>query len=250
MNAMVEELKETMDWSKFDPPGGIKHYEGIKHGCIPLLGALLGDLERQKVEDKRKLARWEDIAQKAGRLHEDFHGLTESHEFMEMLKAFDRESLFDLPRPGWMTVTNWIEVGKTITWTLNAGVRQFDPLKARIADAEREFASASALRNLMDGFITVCELEFTLRHAPTRFRTRIFRDMMRELSAITVSAGTLNFKVAPKYLARYEIGVERIMAEVKRMKRIGKLLKREVERHGETFWAGFDAWMAAKGDAA
>ena len=28
------------------------------------------------------------------------------------------------------------------------------------------------------------------------------------------------------------------------------LLKREVERHGETFWAGFDAWMAAKGNAA
>ena len=250
MNALVDELRGTMDWTKFDPPGGVKHYEGVKVVFLPLLGELIGDLEKQKAEFEGKLKRWEGIAQKAGQLNEVFNGLVDSKDFMRMIRDFDLKSMVDLPRPGWISLENWIEVGRAITRTLNAGSHQFDALKARVAECAKEVASANALRNLMGGFVAVCEIEFVLRHAPIKFRTRLFRDMVRELNALAATGETLNFKFAPDYLSRFAEGTEKIMAEVRRMKWVCKLLRKEVERHGETFWSGLEAWMAAKGNAA
>ena len=250
MNTLVEDLRKTMDWTKFDPPGGVKHYEGLKTAFLPLLGELIGDLEKQKAEFEGKLKRWEVIAQKAAQLDEVFNGLVESQDFMNMIRDFDFKSLLELPRPGWISIGNWIEVGRAITRTLNAGSHQYDSLKARVTGCAREVASAIALRNLMGGFVTVCEIEFVLRHAPIRFRTRIFRDLVRELNAVTAAGETLNFKFVPDYLARFEEGAEKIKTEVRRMKWICKLLRKEIERHGETFWTGLEAWMAAKVSAA
>ncbi len=137
-------------------------------------------------------------------------------------------------------------------WDCYAVTKEGRPLVARpqMWLRAKEVASAIALRNLMGGFVTVCEIEFVLRHAPIRFRTRIFRDLVRELNAVTAAGETLNFKFVPDYLARFEEGAEKIKTEVRRMKWICKLLRKEIERHGETFWTGLEAWMAAKVSAA
>ena len=90
MNALVEELRETMDWSKFDPPGGIKHFNGLKDGCVPVLADAIGDLEKQKKADENLLARWDGISKWAWRLYEDFQGVTDSPDFMKMIGDFDK----------------------------------------------------------------------------------------------------------------------------------------------------------------
>ena len=246
MNVLVEELRETMDWSKFDPPGGIKHFNGLKDGCVPVLADAIGDLEKQKKADENLLARWDGIAKWARRLYEDFQGVSDSPDFMKMIGDFDKRSLVDLPRPGWLTVENWIETGKAITRTLNAGTHHTDPIKERIARDVKEIAFTTALRNVMDGFVTICEIEFALRNAPVRFRTRLFRDLTREVGSVATAGGLLNFKDAPDHLAAMERGVAKIMDEARQMQRICKLLKKEVERRGETIWTGLEMWLATK----
>ena len=65
LNALVEELRGMMDWSRFDPPGEIKCFIGFKDGCVPVRADAIGDLEKQKAADENLLARWGGITKRA-----------------------------------------------------------------------------------------------------------------------------------------------------------------------------------------
>ena len=67
--------------------------------------------------DENLLVRWDGTAKWARRLYEDFKGVSDSPDFMKMIGDFDKRPFMDIPRPGWLTVENWIETGKAITRT-------------------------------------------------------------------------------------------------------------------------------------
>lgn len=240
-----KDWEADIDWTKIEPVGGRGFYEYIKTQCLPVLDTGIDGIEKVKAKDAGKLERWNRVGKIATRLARDYDDLTASEDFTRIIHEFDEKTKADRPA-GYPTIERWIEMGKYLTRALCGGSKIPGIFQARLTTATRDLVTAKALRDLLRNFIAACDDDYRLRCAPVKFRTRVFRNLAREINAVVAAGVQLNFESAPDFIRPLEKDVRTIHEEARRTQRVIRTAKKSIERHGDAFWADLAEWERLK----
>ena len=70
--------------------------------------------------------------------------------------------------------------------------------EAELNSVTQEIASMTAVRDIFRSFVAASDNDYRLRCAPTRFRTRVFRDLSQNFNDIVESSLKVDFAELPK----------------------------------------------------
>ena len=104
--------------------------------------------------------------------------------FKNTIRRIDERGCMIFPDGTKMTIQRWLEFGQVFTETLCQGCRIPEDLKKDVAKTAGDIAKAETLRDFLKGYIEVAEMDFRLRNAPARFKTKLFRDTLRLVNAL------------------------------------------------------------------
>ena len=225
-----------LDWSKIDPVGGIGFYSFIKGSVLKSMDEGLGQLVGIKEEKERKLGSWDEIAKVAQRLNDDFHRVVDAEIFKNTIRRIDERGCMIFPDGTKMTIQRWLEFGQVFTETLCQGCRIPDELKKDVAKTAGDIAKAETLRDFLKGYIEVAEMDFRLRNAPARFKTKLFRDTLRLVNGLVAIGEKVKVEVLPEFLVPLAVEVAKIKEMAARTQKTMRLAKKTIERVGDRFW--------------
>jgi len=244
-----ENWRAEIDWSKFDPVGGIRFYNFIKNECAAALAFGIGELEKMKAEREAKINRWEELARLFARLDEDFAALRSTPDFVEMVDSVDKAALIMFPEDKFITIEKWLKWGEFLTRSFKTTSRVSPGYRAGLAEISRDLANATALKNFFAAYVSACEKDYLLRHAPIRFRTKIFRDVSKDIASLVAMGEQLNMATASVFVKKMASEVATIKQLAHRTAKTCRLAKKAIERSGESFWRDFTAWDAIRRSA-
>lgn len=249
MMANDENWEAAVDWSGFDPVGGRAFYDFVKERCDTTLAFGIAELEKTKAEHETKLRRWEGLAKLFSRLEEDFAAMRSSQDFNTMMTDIDRKALLMFPAAKFITLERWLEWGEFLTKSLKTSSAVAPRMRTELADISRDLANAEALKRFLGSYVTACEKDYLLRRAPVRFRTKLFREVAREIAAVVTAGAQLNMTTAPEFVRTLKDEVETIKELARRTQKTCRLAKKTIERRGESFWHDFTEWDGLRRNA-
>ena len=241
-----ENWEAGIDWSEFDPVGGKAFYAFVKERCETTLKAGIAELEKVKAEHESKLRRWDALAHLASNLERDFRAMRESTDFSAMMEELDRKALLMFPKASFITIGRWLEWGEFLTNALKTSSTVAPQMKSELAVIERDLANAVSLREFLSAYVGACEKDYILRRAPVRYRTKIFREVVREVANLVAAGERLNMATAPAFVKTLSDEVERIKEMARKTLKTCRLAKKAIERRGEAFWRDFTEWNALR----
>lgn len=237
-----ENWQAAIDWTEFDPVGGIRFYNFIKNECDAALRFGIGELEKIKTERESRIRRWDELAKTFARLDENFTALRGMPDFVEMVKEVDGKALLLFPADKFITIERWVKWGEFLTRSLKNVAHVSLNARAELAEIARDLANATALKNFFAAYVSASEKDFILRRAPIRYRTKIFRDVTKDIATLVSVGSQLNMATAPEFMRRMTDEVEKIKSLAHRTAKTCRLAKKAIERSGESFWRDFSAW--------
>ena len=229
-----------LDWSKIEPVGGIGFYNFIKGSAIKSMDEGLRQLLEYKEDKERRLRGWDEIAAVAQRLDDDFQRIVGADIFKSTIRRIDQKACLLYPDGTKMTIERWIEFGVLFTKTLREGSEIPDELKKDVAKVAGDIAKAETLRDFLKGYIEVAEMDFRLRNAPARFKTKLFRDTLRLVNALVAMGEKVKVEVLPGFLVPLAVEVGKIKEMAVRTQKTMRLAKKAIERVGDRFWMDAD----------
>ena len=247
MTESYENWESGIDWSRrTSMVGGSAFYDFVKAKALPALEDGLRQLEATKASCEDRMRRWGGIAERAERLSASFAALTECEDFMTLIHDFDDKTAAIFAGERIWTLTDWLRIGKKLTDAMRDGSSVPTKYASELADVKRDMASASAVRNILRSFVSASDNDYRLRCAPERFRTRVFRDLAQDFGNIVESATTVNLERIPDFLHGIGEALKVIIEVSERMHGICRKAKKDMKRHGSTFWAKLDEWNAMR----
>jgi len=237
-----ENWQAAIDWSTFDPVGGIRFHDFIKVKCAAALAVGIAELERMKAEREEKIRRWEELAKLFTRLDEDFATLRATPDFVEMMNDVDLKALLLFPAEKFITIERWVRWGEFLAKSLKTTSRIPPRFRAELAGITRDLANANTLKSFFAAYVAACEKDFLLRRAPLRYRTKLFREMARDVAALVALGEQINLETAPEFVKTLADQVTKIKELARRTAKTCRLAKKAIERSGESFWRDFSAW--------
>ena len=226
-----------LDWGKFDPIGGKRFYLFVKGSAIKSLNEGIVQLTALKAEKDRKLRSWGEVAGLAARLDDEFRKLVESEAFKGAVEDIDKRAFLRFDDGTRMTLGLWIECGRSITATLRKGSIVPEGRRREAAEVGAELAKAETLRDFLKGYVELSENDYRLRNAPVRFKTKIFRDALRNVNALVAAGAKINDGAIPDFLMPIKDEVDQIKEMAAKTQRTLRLAKKAIERIGDRFWA-------------
>ena len=247
MTESYEKWESGIDWSKrTSMVGGPAFYDFVKAKALPALEDGLRQLETAKASCEDRIRRWGCIAERAGKLSDCFALLTECEDFMTLIHDFDEKTAAIFAGERIWTLSDWLRIGKKLTDAMRDGSSVPKKYASELADVKRDMASASAVRNILRSFVSASDNDYRLRCAPERFRTRVFRDLAQDFGNIVESAAMLKLERIPEFLHGIGEALKVIIEVANRMQGICRRAKKDMKRHGNTFWAKLDEWNAMR----
>ena len=229
-----------LDWSKIDPVGGIGFYSFIKGSAIKSMEEGIKQLLEYKEDKERKLRGWDEIAAVAQRLDDDFQRIVGTDIFKSTIRRIDQKAFLLYADGTKMTIERWIEFGVLFTKTLREGSEIPDERKKDVAKVGSDIAKAETLRDFLKGYVEVAEMDFRLRNAPARFKTKLFRDTLRLVNALVAMGEKINPESSPEFLKPLVVEAGRIKAMAVRTQKTLRIAKKVIERVGDRFWMEAD----------
>lgn len=107
-------------------------------------------------------------------------------------------------------------------------------------------AIATAVRDILRSFVSANDNDYRLRCAPERFRTRVFRDLAQNFNDIVDSAAKFDFSELPDSINGISQAIKVIIDVSRKMQGICRRAKKDIKRHGSSFWSKLDAWNAMR----
>ena len=156
--------------------------------------------------------------------------------FKNTIRRIDERGCMIFPDGTKMTIQRWLEFGQGFTETLCQGCRIPDELKKDVAKTAGDIAKAETLRDFLKGYIEVAEMDFRLRNAPARFKTKLFRDTLRLVNGLVAMGEKVKVEVLPEFLVPLAVEVAKIKEMAARTQKTMRLAKKTIERVGDRFW--------------
>ena len=183
---------------------------------------------------------------RAEKLSASFAALTECEDFMTLIHDFDEKTAAIFAGERIWTLSDWLRIGKRLTDAMRDGSSVPTKYASELADVKRDIGNASAVRNILRSFVSASDNDYRLRCAPERFRTRVFRDLAQDFGNIVESAAMVNHERIPDFLHGIGEALKVIIEVSERMHGICRRAKKDMKRHGSTFWAKLDEWNAMR----
>ena len=242
-----ENWEDAIDWSKrTSVVGGPIFYEFIRTQAIPALDEGLRRLAENKAAGERKLQRWSAIADRAAALSECFAALTGEEDFMRMVHDFDESTRAMFKGECIPSIGAWLLIGKRFTDAMAGGSTVPKKYELELDAVKREIAIATAVRDILRSFVSANDNDYRLRCAPERFRTRVFRDLAQNFNDIVDSAAKFDFTELPDSISGISQAIKVIVDVSRKMQGICRRAKKDIKRHGSSFWSKLDAWNAMR----
>lgn len=242
-----ENWEREIDWSKrTSVVGGPAFYEFVKARAIPALDDGIRQLEAAKSVCEDKMRRWGGIAERAARLAECFASLTESEDFMTMIRDFDASTAEMFKDETIPTIGGWLWIGKRFTDAMRDGSSVPTKYADELASVQSDIANATAVRDALRAFVAASDDDYRLRLAPERFRTRVFRDLAQHIGDVVSAGMRVDFKKLPEFLRGIEEPLKVILGVGNEMQGICRRAKKSIKRQGNAFWARLDEWNAMR----
>ena len=115
-----------------------------------------------------------------------------------------------------------------------------DDLKKDVAKTAGDIAKAETLRDFLKCYIEVAEMDFRLRNAPARFKTKLFMDTLRLVNGLVAMGEKVKVEVLPGFVEPLAVEVGKIKEMVVRTQKTMWLAKKAIERVGDRFWMDAD----------
>ena len=247
MTESYENWEDAIDWSKrTSVVGGPVFYEFIRTQAIPALDEGLRRLAENKAAGERKLQRWSAIADRAADLSECFAALTGEEDFMRMVHDFDESTRAMFKGECIPSIGAWLLIGKRFTDAMAGGSTVPKKYELELDAVKREIAIATAVRDILRSFVSANDNDYRLRCAPERFRTRVFRDLAQNFNDIVDSAAKFDFGELPDSINGISQALKVIVDVSRKMQGICRRAKKDIKRHGSSFWSKLDAWNAMR----
>lgn len=242
-----ENWEDAIDWSKrTSVVGGPIFYEFIRTQAIPALDEGLRRLAEDKAAGERKLQRWSAIADRAADLSECFAALTGEEDFMRMVHDFDESTRAMFKGECIPSIGAWLLIGKRFTDAMAGGSTVPKKYELELDAVKREIAIATAVRDILRSFVSASDNDYRLRCAPSRFRTRVFRDLAQNFNDIVESSLKVDFAELPMSIDSLSQTLNVIIDVSRKMQGICRRAKKDIKRRGSAFWAKPDAWNALR----
>ena len=238
-----ENWEANLDWSKFDPIGGMPFYLFVRDTCMATVENSIGALAKMKSEQADKIERWGRIARSAGLMEEGFKAFADTVGTTSMVEFIDTKIKLMYPKEV-MTITVWLDFGRHITRAFRNGSLVPQPLKDELVDTERNLAYAQTLYAFLQHYLKIAKGDYKLRNAPDKFKTRVFRDFASTVKEMIEIGGRLNCETGPQFIRVFSEQIERIKDMAVEANKTCRLAKREIERKGTAFWTELAAWRS------
>ena len=203
-------------------------------------------MAEDKAAEERKLQRWSAIADRAARLSECFAALTGEEDFMRMVHDFDESTRAMFKGECIPSTGAWLLIGKRFTDAMAGGSTVPEKYERQLEEVKREIAIATAVRDILRSFVSASDNDYRLRCAPERFRTRVFRDLAQDFNDIIASSTTIDFAKLSDTVNGITDALKVIIDVAKKMHSVCRRTKKDIKRHGSSFWSKLDAWDALR----
>ena len=237
MNNDEQNWEETIDWGRFDPPAGGRAFFDFVKARIPELDAEVARLRAEYDAETWRIAGQLEIAKLADRLQKEFEAIAGSESFQRMLVGLDEKigEVFaseDVPK-----ISCWLRWGARITAALRNGSLLPEGWTKDKARAEREIGTAENLRKFAALYVSVSEGDYKLHLAPIRFRTKLFREVTREVNALVAVGEALEREQRTDLFASdFWAKAKEILSVARKMQKVCRQVRKTLERKGERFW--------------
>ena len=104
-----------------------------------------------------------------------------------------------------------------------------DELKRDVAKVGSGIANAEPLRDFLKGYVEVAEMDFRLRNAPARFKTKLFRGALRLVNVLVATGEKINPELSPEFLNPLMVEADRIKAMAARTQKTLRIAKKVIE---------------------
>ena len=247
MTESYEKWESEIDWSKrTSVVGGPIFYDFVKAKAIPALEDGLRQLETAKASCEDRIRRWGCIAERAGKLSDCFALLTECEDFMTLIHDFDEKTAAIFSGERIWTLSDWLRLGKRLTDAMREGSSVPTKYATELAGVNSDIANAASVRDILRSFVSANDNDYRLRCAPERFRTRVFRDLAQNFNDIVDSAAKFDFGELPDSINGISQALKVIVDVSRKMQGICRRAKKDIKRHGSSFWSKLDAWNAMR----
>ena len=230
--------------------GGEKRKPLVKRAfrgvCPPSFEEGLRQMAAAKAESERKLQRWGAIAERAANLSDCFAALTGEPDFMRMVHDFDESTRAMFKGECIPSIGAWLLIGKRFTDAMAGGSTVPKKYELELDAVKREIAIATAVRDILRSFVSANDNDYRLRCAPERFRTRVFRDLAQNFNNIVDSAAKFDFTELPDSINDISQAIKVIIDVSRKMQGICRRAKKDIKRHGSSFWSKLDEWNAMR----
>ncbi len=241
-----ENWEAESKWEELDPFGGRDFHAFIRKEAIPALELGMAELERDRERQEGKIRRWEEIAARAAKLADCFSALAECEDFMRMIGDFDKKVGVIFKGTEFPTLGGWLSVGARLTSALRNGASVPEKYAQELAAVKRDIEGATAVRDILAAFAKVCDDDRRLRVAPTRYRTKIFRDISAGTRAILDARLRLGTGELPVFLRGLKGRIDTICDLAAKLQDICRMAKKKIRREGNAFWTRLDAWAVMR----
>ena len=229
--------ENTIDWDRFDPPAGGRAFFDFMKASIPRLEAGVAKLRADFEAETWRMTGQLEIAKLAERLQKEFDAIAGSESFQRMLVGLDGQIKAVFPTGDVPTVSCWLRWGARITAALHNGSLLPDGWRKDKAKAERELATAENLRQFVTLFVSVSERDYKLRLAPIRYRTKLFREITREVNALVAAGEALDREqLTEQFVSDFWAKAKEILSIARKTQKTCRQVRKTLDRKGERFW--------------
>ena len=237
MNNDEQNWEQTINWERFDPPAGGRAFFDFMKASIPKLEAGVAKLRAEFEAETLRVTGHLEIAKLAERLQKEFDAIAESESFQRMLVGLDGQIKAVFPSGDVPTVSCWLRWGARITTALHNGSLLPGGWTKDKAKAERELATAENLRKFVTLFVSVSERDYKLRLAPIRIRTKLFREIAREVNALVAAGEALERgQLTEQFVSDFWVKAKEILTIARKTQKVCRQVRKTLDRKGESFW--------------
>ena len=229
--------ENTIDWDRFDPPAGGRAFFDNMKASIPQLDKSIAMLRTQYETESGRIARQAEVMKIAERLQKEFDAISESEAFRRVLNFMDTRVKLIFPRGEIPTIGEWLRWGGHITRALRNGSLLPDEWKKDRAKAEHELVTAETLRRFVALYVSVCEADYRLRYAPIRLRTKMFREISRDVSALVTTGEALDREqMTEAFVSGFWTKAKEILEIARKSQKACRQMRKTIDRIGERYW--------------
>ena len=163
-----------------------------------------------------------------------------------MIHDFDEKTTEMFKGEAIPTLGGWLRLGKRFTDAMRDGSSVPTKYAAELADVYRDMANAKSVRDILRSFVSASDNDYRLRCAPERFRTRVFRDLSQNFSDIVATASQIDIDDLPATFNGVTDALKVIIDVSRKMQGICRRAKKDIKRHGGSFWSKLDEWNALR----